>query len=91
MHSSADGLRAQIRWFSRWEVFAAFFDGFRSEFRKPGDRVEGGAQIAIIHADGSGFQELTSGADNNAFPSYSPDGHRLVFGPSPRTARACAS
>jgi Tol biopolymer transport system component len=59
--------------------FAAFFDGFHSEFRKAGDRVEGGAQIAIINADGSGFEELTSGADNNAFPSYSPDGSRIVF------------
>jgi TolB protein len=59
--------------------FAAFFDGFHSEFRKPDDRVEGGAQIAMINADGSGFQELTSGTDNNAFPSYSPDGNRLVF------------
>jgi TolB protein len=60
-------------------AFAAFFDGFHSEFLKPGDRVEGGAQIAIINADGSGFHELTSGADNNAFPSYSPDGNRIVF------------
>jgi len=59
--------------------FAAFFDGFHSQFRQPGDRVEGGAQIAMINPDGSGFQELTSGADNNAFPSYSPDGNRLVF------------
>jgi Tol biopolymer transport system component len=59
--------------------FAAFFDGFHSQFMKPGDRVEGGAQIAMIRADGSGFQELTSGEDNNAFPSYSPDGNRLVF------------
>jgi TolB protein len=59
--------------------FGAFFDGFHSEFHKPRDRVEGGAQIAMINADGSGFQELTSGADNNAFPSYSPDGNRLVF------------
>jgi TolB protein len=59
--------------------FAAFFDGFHSQFLKPGDRVEGGAQVAIINADGSGFQELTSGTDNNAFPSYSPDGNRLVF------------
>jgi TolB protein len=59
--------------------FAAFFDGFHSKFFKPGDRVEGGAQIAMINADGSGFQELTSGEDNNAFPSYSPDGNRLVF------------
>jgi Tol biopolymer transport system component len=59
--------------------YAAFFDGFRSEFHKPADRVEGGAQLAIINADGSGFEELTSGPDNNAFPSYSPDGNRLVF------------
>ncbi len=59
--------------------FAAFFDGFHSQFLKPGERVEGGAQIAIINADGSGFQELTSGADNNSFPSYSPDGNHLVF------------
>lgn len=59
--------------------FAAFFDGFHSQFLKPGDRVEGGAQVALINADGSGFQELTSGADNNAFPSYSPDGSRIVF------------
>ncbi|MCU1330504.1 MAG: domain protein beta Propeller [Bryobacterales bacterium] len=59
--------------------FAAFFDGFRSEFRKPGDRVEGGAQIALLNTDGSAFQELTSGDDNNAFPSWSPDGNRLVF------------
>ena len=60
-------------------AYAAFFDGFRSEFHKPGDRVEGGAQLAMINADGSGFQELTTGPDNNAFPSYSPDGTRLVF------------
>ncbi len=59
--------------------FAAFYDGFHSQFLKPGDRVEGGAQIAMINADGSGFQELTSGTDNNAFPSYSPDGNRIVF------------
>ncbi len=60
-------------------AYAAFFDGFRSEFHKPGDRIEGGAQLAIINADGTGFEELTSGPDNNAFPSYSPDGTRLVF------------
>jgi TolB protein len=60
-------------------MFAAFFDGFRSEFRKTGDRVEGGAQIAMVNADGTGFQELTSGSDNNAFPSFSPDGNRFVY------------
>ena len=59
--------------------FAAFFDGFHSEFLKPGDRIEGGAKVALVNADGTGFQELTSGAGNNAFPSFSPDGKRFVY------------
>lgn len=59
--------------------FAAFFDGFHSEFLKPGDRVEGGAQVAIVNADGTGFLELTSGESNSGFPSFSPDGNRLVY------------
>jgi Tol biopolymer transport system component len=58
---------------------AAFFDGFHSEFLKPGDRREGGAKVALVNADGTGFQELTSGAGNNAFPSFSPDGKRFVY------------
>ncbi len=60
-------------------AFAAFFDGFHSEFLKPGDRIEGGARVAIVNADGTGFQELTDGTDNNAFPSFSPDGKRFVY------------
>jgi Tol biopolymer transport system component len=59
--------------------FAAFFDGFHSEFLKPGERVEGGAQVAIVNADGTGFQELTSGEANSGFPSFSPDGNRFVY------------
>jgi Tol biopolymer transport system component len=59
--------------------FAAFFDGFHSEFLKPGDRIEGGARVALVNADGTGFEELTSGAGNNAFPSFSPDGKRFVY------------
>ena len=59
--------------------FAAFFDGFHSEFLKPGDRIEGGARVALVNADGTGFQELTGGAANNAFPSFSPDGKRFVY------------
>ena len=60
-------------------TFAAFFDGFHSEFLKPGDRVEGGAHVAIVNADGTGFKELTSGSSNDAFPSFSPDGNRFVY------------
>ena len=60
-------------------TFAAFFGGFRTLFLKPADRAEDGAQIAIVNADGTGFQEITSGKDNNAFPTFAPDGKRLVY------------
>jgi Tol biopolymer transport system component len=60
-------------------AFGAFFQGFHELFLKLGDRVEGGAQIAIINSDGTGFRELTSGSGNSAFPSFSPDGHRFVY------------
>jgi Tol biopolymer transport system component len=33
----------------------------------------------MINSDGSGFRELTSGPNNNGFPSMSPDGHRFVY------------
>jgi TolB protein len=60
-------------------AFAAFFDGFHSHFLKPGDRVEGGAQVAIVNADGTGYAELTAAPGNNAFPSFAPDGQRFVY------------
>jgi len=59
--------------------FEAFFDGFHSEFLKPTQRPESGAQVAIINADGKGFVELTSGPANSGFPSFSPDGKRFVY------------
>jgi Tol biopolymer transport system component len=60
-------------------VFDAFFNGFHGLFLKPGDRAEGGAQIAIIHPDGSGFREVTTGPNNNGFPSMASDGKRFVY------------
>ncbi|SRR6266508_1014951 len=60
-------------------VFNAFFNGFNGLFLKPEDRAEGGAQIATIHADGSGFREVTNGRNNNGFPSMAPDGTRFVY------------
>jgi Tol biopolymer transport system component len=42
-------------------------------------RVDGGAQVATINADGSNFREVTSGANNNGFPSFAPDGKRFVY------------
>jgi TolB protein len=59
--------------------FPAFFDGFHRLFVKSADRVEGGAQIAIINSDGTGYEELTTGGNNNAFPSFAPNGKRFVF------------
>ena len=60
-------------------TFNAFYNGFNGLFLKPGDRSEGGAQIAVIKPDGTGFRELTKGPNNSAFPSMSPDGKRFVY------------
>jgi TolB protein len=59
--------------------FNAFFNGFRGLFLKPTDRAEGGAQIAIIAADGTGYREMTAGPNNNGFPSMAADGQRFVY------------
>jgi TolB protein len=59
--------------------FAAFFDGFHSEFLNPADRPEGGAKVALVNADGTGFQKLTAAEGNNAFPSFAPDGKHFVY------------
>ena len=40
---------------------------------------ERGAQVAMIQPDGTGYHELTSGRNNNGFPSMSPDGKRFVY------------
>lgn len=37
------------------------------------------ATIALIHPDGSGLRELTHGDRSDGFPSWSPDGKRIVF------------
>jgi TolB protein len=43
------------------------------------DPVDGGAQVAIINTDGSGFHLVTGGPNNNAFASYAPDGKQIVY------------
>ena len=60
-------------------TYQAFFNGFVSRIVSKDDRIEGGAQIAVINPDGSGFREITSGANNNGFPSMAPDGKRFVY------------
>ena len=58
--------------------FASFLD-FAIGAKKPVDPANGGAQIATVNADGSGFRKITSGANNNGFASYAPDGERIVY------------
>jgi TolB protein len=58
--------------------FSAFLD-FAIGARKPLEAANGGAQVAMINADGSGFRKITSGANNNGFAAYSPDGKRIVY------------
>ena len=60
-------------------VYNLFFNGFNGLVLKAGDRAEGGAQIAMINVDGSGYHEVTSGVNNNGFPSMAPDGKRFVY------------
>jgi len=38
-----------------------------------------GQQVGIVNADGSGFHLVTSGLNNNAFPSFAPDGQHIVY------------
>ncbi len=37
------------------------------------------AQLALIKPDGSGFRMIIGGETNNGFPSWSPDGKRIVY------------
>jgi Tol biopolymer transport system component len=60
-------------------TYQVFFNGFANRIMSHDQRVEGGAQLAIINPDGSGFREITKGANNNGFPSMSPDGKRMVY------------
>jgi Tol biopolymer transport system component len=41
--------------------------------------AQGTARLMLIRPDGTGLKALTSGEANDALPSWSPDGQRLVF------------
>jgi TolB protein len=58
--------------------FSAFLD-FAIGAKKPADRVNGGAQVGVVNADGSGYRVITAGPNNNAFPSFGPDGKHIVY------------
>jgi Tol biopolymer transport system component len=59
-------------------TFTSFLD-FDAGTKKPIDPVNGGAQVGIVNADGSGFHLITSGNSNNAFASFGPDGKHIVY------------
>jgi Tol biopolymer transport system component len=44
-------------------------------FQGPGGQVE----IATIHPDGSGLEDITHDPGNDGFPAFAPDGRSLVF------------
>ena len=58
--------------------FTAFLD-FAARTKKAVDRLNGGAQVAILNADGTGFHLVTSGESNNGFAAFSPDGSHIVY------------
>src|SRR5262249_41056852 len=58
--------------------FSSFLD-FAVGAKKPVDPVNGGVQVGLINADGTGFRKITSGANNNGFPSFSSDGKRIAY------------
>ena len=58
--------------------FTSFLD-FAAGNKKPMDPINGGAQVGIVNADGSGFHLITSGISNNAFASFGPDGKHIVY------------
>ena len=59
-------------------IFDAFLN-FDAGGKKPIDPINGGAQVGIVNADGSGFHLITSGNSNNAFASFAPDGKHIVY------------
>ena len=59
-------------------IFTAFLD-LTAGGSKPIDPANGGAQVGILNADGTGFHLITSGPDNNAFASFAPDGKHIVY------------
>jgi Tol biopolymer transport system component len=68
-----DMLVGAIAW-SRDETLIAFTVG-----RLASPNPVTPAQIGLVRSDGSGFRMLTTGDNSSAFPSFSPDGTRIVY------------
>jgi TolB protein len=48
-------------------------------FESEGQKPVAPAQVGMVNDDGSGFHVITSGPNSNAFPSFAPDGKRIVY------------
>lgn len=88
IESSADGT-------NRWAIFDDQMQSVVAPMWSPrGDWIAFGAggafqnsigvgkvvsHLALISPEGTGFKLLTTGDGNDNFPSWSPDGHRLVY------------
>src|SRR5262249_2060715 len=61
-------------WSPKEDKIAFGFGQFFQSVKGPGI-----ADIAVVGTDGKGLKVLTDGKGNNGFPSWSPDGRRLVY------------
>ena len=83
--------RAGLQWSAKGDAIVfgigcvgAFFNGITTRSSEGGDRVDGGAQIAMDQARRYRPAPMTKGPNNNGFPSLAPDGTGVVdrtFGP----------
>jgi Tol biopolymer transport system component len=72
LHSGATRALFSISWAHHGDRIA-FSHG--PVFQGPAGEVD----IASIHPDGTGYNELTDGLGNDGFPAFSPDGSEVVF------------
>lgn len=61
-------------WSPQGDRIAFGFGSYFQSLQGPGI-----GDIAIVHADGSHLEVLTDGKGNYGFPSWSPDGKKLVY------------